>query len=279
MSILSDAALASVPVDEILRDHPDLHYGGYGGSHSDRDSRELRAEESVELITRVAATFRYFPPGPRELRTRTSYGFKHDAERHLQGYVSNGQAIAAFLSLGYRLAGDGGYNAAFFYPGCACEDEACGLCAERVISCDCEDAVCDVCDDNGCPDAVCPRCKAGQEARVYPGCAACESHESDSSWDSSAKVQEYRERWERAERALSPAALAYARAWEKRFARDPRYAEYLLTRDLVARLRKRGVMKQRGDRYRSAEWRESAAIMDALGAKAGTLWAMELEAR
>ena len=263
----------------ILDAHPDLHAGGYGGDYSDRDHRELRSEQSQALVFQVAATFRYFPPGPRELRTRNSYGFKHDAEKHLQGYVANGQAIAAFLSLGYQLAGDSGYNATFYYPGCSCEDEACGLCAERVISCDCPGAVCEVCEDGSCPDAICPECQAAEAARMYPGCAACKSHQDASSWDSATQVQAYRERWEQAARKLSPGALAYARLWEKRFAKDPRYARFAVCADLVGRVREEARKKGFADYRRLSSWDEAQRIAAALGVSDTYLWIVEQETR
>lgn len=118
-------------VREVLAAHDELFYGGYGRRPSDPpgDVERLRTPESVGVIVEVARWFDHHPPSPGELRNRTSYGLKHDAEAGLDAvvgyYVSSGQAIAALLALGYSLVTDA-YSPQLRYPRCQCPERQWG---------------------------------------------------------------------------------------------------------------------------------------------------------
>lgn len=102
----------------VLDDHPQLHNGGYGPlpAHAgyQLDQAESRAAimqpESLTVILRVAdwcstAT-------PPNIKKKNSYGLKHDAERDIDQYVSNGQLIAGMVLAGYEIR-ERDYNPCF----------------------------------------------------------------------------------------------------------------------------------------------------------------------
>lgn len=102
----------------VLADHPQLHDGGYGPLPATAgyrlDQAEARAAimrpEALAVILSVAAWCS--PSAPPSIRASSSYGLKHDAERDLGRYVSNGELIAGMLLAGYELR-DLGYNPFF----------------------------------------------------------------------------------------------------------------------------------------------------------------------
>ena len=97
----------------ILDAHPDLHYYGYGLAAgvelAEADQDRLRDPDSLQTILAVERWVRESRPD----LSRTSYALKHDAERDLGGYVSNGQLIAAMLLAGYQIKDTRAYNPRF----------------------------------------------------------------------------------------------------------------------------------------------------------------------
>jgi hypothetical protein len=104
---------------QVLSDHPQLHYGGYGPLprlKEDLDQPNSRSRimqpESLELILKVADwCSASFEPGGKKIRG-CSYNLKHTAEKDLDQYVSNGELITGMLLAGCTIS-ERGYNPHF----------------------------------------------------------------------------------------------------------------------------------------------------------------------
>ena len=109
-------------VEQVLAEHPLLHYAGYGyGRCGCPDISMLRAElltdHSVATIAKVVDWLPgNFTPTRAIRRENCSYGLKHVIERAIGEYVSNGQAIVALLLAGYKM------GAPFYNPFFAISD-------------------------------------------------------------------------------------------------------------------------------------------------------------
>lgn len=137
LTILSDAyveaklAGARAAIDAILAREPDLSANGYRTWERRFTAQENRAafESSrsnmlalsyVEQFAQATAYLQTRERSKRVSRDRTSYGYKHDAERYLKtadpdanSYVANGMFIAAALHLGFTVKRDGSGPNAF----------------------------------------------------------------------------------------------------------------------------------------------------------------------
>lgn len=103
-------------VDEVRRAHPDLHEAGVGYSPGwgwkwepgalERHRADMTTPGNVEAfegaIRFLSHTGREFAR-PRVNRKRTSYSWKHVAERVMGVYVPNGMLIAAAYALGFTV--------------------------------------------------------------------------------------------------------------------------------------------------------------------------------
>lgn len=84
-----------------LNRYPDLTPNGFGGS--DLRAFSVAAERQVAQVQRLVAHLRkYYPKGTQINTNTSSYGLKHDYERHTSEYVTNGVFILAALIAGYE---------------------------------------------------------------------------------------------------------------------------------------------------------------------------------
>lgn len=103
-------------IDEVRNAHPDLHVAGVGYDRQwgwkwkpgdqDRARAEMTEPGNVEAFERalqfLSHAGRRFPRAKVNDK-RTSYSWKHVAERVMGGYVPNGMLVAAAYALGFEV--------------------------------------------------------------------------------------------------------------------------------------------------------------------------------
>lgn len=98
------------PLAEVMATHSELNDFGIGVFNAHRKDRGHREEELAQLRRELARREREVLEVAYWLQENItpiatpgvgSYGLKHLVERHLDRYVSNGEAIAAALIVGY----------------------------------------------------------------------------------------------------------------------------------------------------------------------------------